>query len=140
MSLIISFLYPMSVFLILRYFDIKLDDMFFLKLLPILVSSYIFVLILLSYFKRGSFILQFAKRWSKKELSDDETQYIQKSILFWAGVSLINVLLHGVFLYHTNDYYWVTYSTFGWYFVFVFGGLLQFLHRKFVFLKRVKDV
>ena len=140
MSIIISFLYPITVFLALQYFDIKLNDMFFLKLLPLLISSYILFLITLSYFKDSSFILRFAKKFSKNELSEIEINYIKKSTLFWAVVSLINVVLHVVVLLHVNEYYWVFYSSFGWYFVFGFGGVLQYLHRKFVFLKRVENV
>ena len=140
MSIIISFLYPISLFFILRYFGLKLDDMIVLKLLPLAMSLYVMILILLSYFKDNSFILKFAKRFSKHKLGLDEVEYIKKSTLFWVGVSLINVGLHVVVLVHENEYYWLTYTSVGWCSVFVFGGVLQYVHRKFVFLKRVKDV
>lgn len=139
MKLVVSFLYPIAVFLSLRFFDIKLDDMLFLKSLPLLISVYIWVLICLSYFDGGSFILKFAERFSKKEFCDKERAYIRRSTLFWATVSFVNVILHIAVLLHASEYYWVAYTSFGWYFVFALGGVLQYVHRRFVFLKRVKN-
>lgn len=137
MPLLVSFLYPITLFLILRYLNMDLNDMVAMKLLPLLMSVYVTVMIVLSHFRKKSLILTYAARFSKKKLSPAECEYIKNSTLFWIGVSLTNVCLHLFFFMQSNEYYWITYSSFGWYGVFALGGVLQYLHRKFVFLKRV---
>ena len=140
MYVVISLLYPISIYLIFKYLGLKLDDVVILKFLPLFASFYVTVLIGLSFFNHNSFILKFAQRFSKEELSDDEVEYIKNSTLFWLAISLFNMALHIVFLVQTSDYYWIAYASFGWYGIFVLGGLLQYFHRKFFFLRRVKNV
>ncbi len=75
------------------------------------------------------------RSFQKKDISQKEQEYIHNSTLFWLGISCINICLHiGVFLNDNIDF-WIYYSSIGWYFIFVFAGILQFLHRRFVFLK-----
>ncbi len=140
MSLFISFLYPITLFFIIKYLGLNLDDMMVLKLLPLFVSVYVTLLIIISHIRKNSLIIKYAKRFSKQDLSEEEIIYIKKSTLFWIGISLINIVIHVGVLLHVNEYYWLTYTSVGWYSVFAFGGLLQYIHRKFVFLKRVKNV
>lgn len=139
MPLLVSFLYPITLFLVLKYLNMDLDDMAVMKLLPLLISIYVTIMIVLSHFRRTSLILKYATKFSKKNLSPPECEYIKNSTLFWIGVSLTNVCLHLFFFYQANEYYWIAYSSFGWYGVFCLGGILQYLHRKFVFLKRVQN-
>lgn len=61
-------------------------------------------------------------------------------LFFWIIVSLINVVLHVVVLLNSHEYYWVVYTSIGWYFVFGIAGILQYFHRKFVFVKSTKNV
>lgn len=137
--LVFSFFYPIALFLILKYLGLGLDDAFVLKFIPLALSIYVTGMIVFSYRKNNSFILSFAKRFSKKTLSEEEKNYIQKSTRFWIGICLVNIFLHVSFLLQSNAYYWVAYSSFGWYFVFGFGGVLQYFHKKLIFEKRVKN-
>lgn len=137
---LLAFVYPLGLFLSLRYFGLDLDDAKALQLLPLFISVYITILLFISYFQKESFILKFAKRFSKKELSDAELVYINRSTFFWILISCVNIALHVGMILQNNEYYWISYASFGWYFVFAFGGVLQYIHRKYVFLKRVENV
>ncbi|NOQ31621.1 MAG: hypothetical protein GQ570_10915 [Helicobacteraceae bacterium] len=130
MKLLLSLLYVPAVFIILWYFDISL-----LKVLPLLLSLFFTILLLRSYLKRESMILYFARKFSKKSISKEEQLYIHSSTLFWIAVALVNVLVHFMIFIGTDQNLWLFYSSVGWYSIFIVAGLLQFLHRKFVFLK-----
>jgi len=108
----------------------------FLKAIPLLVSIYFSFFILYSYFQKKSMILLFAEKFSKNTLDEKEKEYIHQSTLFWFLVSLMNVLIHLTFYLEKNVDFWLYYSSIGWYFLFIFAGLLQFLHRHYIFLRR----
>ncbi len=137
MRLVLSLLYAPVIFFSLRYFNTTLEEALILKAFPLVLSSTITLLILLSYIKKESMILYFAKKFSKEDISKEEQKYIHKSTLFWIGVSLINIVIHTIIFLDTNADFWIFYSSIGWYFLFIFAGILQFLHRKFVFLKMI---
>jgi len=108
----------------------------FLKAIPLFVSIYFSFFILYSYLQKKSMILLFAEKFSKKPLNIKEKEYIHQSTLFWFLVSLINVLIHFIFYLDKNVDFWLYYSSIGWYFLFLFAGFLQFLHRRYIFLRR----
>ena len=139
MRLFLSLIYAPIIFFALRYYDTALDDVLMLKAFPLLLSSVITVLIFLSYLKKKSMILYFAKKFSKDEISEQEKEYIHNSTAFWVAVSFINVLIHFKIFIGTSSYFWVFYSSIGWYILFFFAGVIQFFHRKFVFLKRLNN-
>lgn len=113
-----------------------LDDFLALKFLPLLISLAFLFFLIASYFDNDSIILHFAKKLHKRPLSANEEAYINRSTLFWIGLAFVNILLHVTMLLLKNDGYWIIYSSFGWYMVFILGGVVQFLHRHFIFLKR----
>lgn len=113
-----------------------LEKFLVLKSIPLIASVIIATTMLISYINKSSIILYFASRFSKKEIGGREKQYIQSSTLFWIVVSAINILCHIFVFINNNIKLWVYYSSFGWYFVFGLAGILQFLHRKFLFSKR----
>lgn len=97
-------------------------------LISILVSSYFFY----SYFTKNSFIFLILEKF-KKTVDEKEKVYIQNSTLFWAIVSLINISLHLYILYSDNIHYWIIYTSFGWYFVFLGAFIIQMIHKRFYF-------
>ena len=113
-----------------------LDDFLLLKLLPALISGLICIFILYSYISKNSFIFMFLKRFNKK-VEVDEKEYIQKSTLFWFLISFLNLLVHCYILYLQNDIYWTFYSSIGWYFIFIIAGIIQFLHKKIYFDRKI---
>ena len=86
-----------------------------------------------------SIILYFAKKFSKEEISEKEKEYIHKSTLFWVIISCINIFIHLQIFQNENINFWIFYSSFGWYFLFIFAGIIQYLHHKFIFLKVSHD-
>ena len=107
-----------------------------LKIMPLFISAFFSLFILLSYFKRKSIILYFAEKFSKLPISEKEKEYIHNSTLFWFFVSLLNTAVHLTVFLDSNLYFWLYYSSFGWYFLFILAGVIQFLHRRYVFLRR----
>ena len=125
-------LYPL-LYIIISSMAYLLKDFNILKVLPLLVSSFITLFIAVSYIRNNSVILYFAKKFARHEISPLEQEYIHKSTLFWIGVSLLNVIIHLYIFLGDNIDYWIYYSSFGWYLLFLMAGLLQFLHRRYVF-------
>jgi len=112
------------------------DDFLVLKFLPLLISLAFIFFLIVSYFDNDSIILAFARKIHKRALESDEEAYINRCTLFWILLAFLNILLHVSMLLLKNDHYWIVYSSVGWYCVFIVGGLIQFLHRQFIFLKR----
>ena len=131
-------LYPL-LYMFIALIAYLLKDFSILKVLPLLISSFITLFITISYLRNNSVILFFAKKFARHEISPREQEYIHQSTLFWIGVSLVNILIHLRIFLGGNIDYWILYSSFGWYFIFLLAGLLQFLHRKFIFMKRSQD-
>lgn len=131
-------LYPF-LYILLSLCTYFLKDFVVLKAMPLIISSIFTIIILISYLNKKSVILYFAKKFTKKEISQKEEEYIHKSTLFWIIISCINIYIHTLIFQSENISSWVLYSSFGWYFVFILAGLVQYLHRKFVFLKVSHD-
>jgi uncharacterized membrane protein len=127
-------LYPL-LYIILSIVTFFLEEFLVLKAIPLIISVVITSIIFISYINKKSIILYFATKFSKEEIDDKEKEYIQRSTLFWIGVSCVNILSHIFVFLNENIEFWVYYSSFGWYFMFGAAGVLQFLHRKFYFLK-----
>lgn len=136
MRIILSILYAPVILFTLHNFGVGMDDVIALKAFPLTMSIIVTFLIYLSYIQKDSMVLKYAKRFTKKEISVEEQEYIQRSTLYWVGVSSVNVIIH-LFLFIGDEVViWAFYSSIGWYCVFILGAILQFLHRKFVFIKR----
>jgi len=176
MNLIFSLIYAPFVFMMLRYYDVKVvstiifiisllwlfllkdkkdistllplfyivialfaffsEAFLVLKTIPLLIASFFSCVIFISYFQKKSMILSFAEKMTKTPIGKSEKAYIHKSTMFWFLVSIVNVAIHLAFYLDTNLDFWLFYSSVGWYFLFLFAGLIQFLHRKFIFLRR----
>jgi uncharacterized membrane protein len=139
MRIILSIVYAPIILFTLHHYGIGMDDVLALKAFPLTMSIIVTFLIYLSYLRKDSMVLKFAKRFMKKEISQHEQDYIQNSTLFWVGISFVNVIVHFILFMGEDIVIWAFYSSIGWYGVFIIGGILQFLHRKFIFLKRLED-
>ncbi len=103
--------------------------------MPLIISSIFTLIIFISYLNKKSVILYFVKKFSKKEISKKEEEYIHKSTLFWIIISCINIYIHSLIFQSEDISSWIFYSSFGWYFLFISAGIIQYLHRKFIFFK-----
>ena len=75
----------------------------------------------------------------KKDVAEEEKEYIHKSTLFWCLSSIINITIHIVILLSNNINYWIYYSSVGWYFIFIFTFIIQMIHLK-IFFRKVQNV
>ncbi|MCJ8328170.1 MAG: hypothetical protein MJK08_13840 [Campylobacterales bacterium] len=127
-----EFIFPIFyiVFSILAFI---LDDFIFLKIIPLLLSILISAYIYYTYKIKNSFIFIFLERM-KINVEEKEKIYIQKSTFFWFITSVINIIIHLIVLVIDNIY-WLYYTTFLWYFVFIIAGILQFIHKRIYFSK-----
>lgn len=129
-------LYPI-LYILLACCAFFLENFLVLKAMPIIISTTITIILLISYINKKSLIFYFAQKFSKKEISQKEQEYIQKSTLFWIIISFINIIIHFYMFINENIDFWIYYSSIGWYFLFAFAGIIQFLHRKFIFFKGI---
>lgn len=129
-----SILFPLFYMMvaIIAYF---LKDFLVLKIMPLLISSLFSLFVLLSYLQQRSIILHFAEKFAKTPILEQEKEYIRRSTLFWFVICVINTAIHLIIFLDTNLSFWLYYSSFGWYFLFVVAGIIQFLHRRYIFLR-----
>jgi len=130
-----SLLFPLF-YMGVALFSFFSEELSILKLMPLLISTLFSLYLLWSYLEKKSLILYFAKKFTKGEISEREELYIHHSTLFWFIITLINIMIHLTIFLDTNLEFWLYYSSVGWYFLFISAGLLQFLHRQYVFLRR----
>ena len=135
MRILFSILYAPAIYFAFLYFDINMNILLTFKLFPLFMSFLVTGLILKSYYSNNSMVLQFANKLRKYNLDIGDDEYIKKSTLFWVGVSSINVLVHIYMYFQSNTELWVFYASIGWYSVFILGGILQLLHRHFIYKK-----
>jgi hypothetical protein len=129
-----EYLYPLF-YIVLSIMAYLVEDFLVLKVIPLIISITFTFIILLSYLNKNSIILYFANKFSKNKIDKKEQEYIHQSTLFWIGISSINICFHLSVFFSDEIDFWIYYSSIGWYGVFAIAGFLQFLHRKFVFLK-----
>jgi hypothetical protein len=110
------------------------DEMIF-KSIPLFIAM-AFCLFFLSP-EGGKWLSAMAKRFGS--LSEKERLYVYKCRHFWAGVAFVNVIIHAFILAKSPSLFWALYASVGWYGVFLIGGVLQFLHQRFVFGKEELD-
>ncbi|AXK49070.1 hypothetical protein CRU87_06950 [Aliarcobacter trophiarum LMG 25534] len=106
----------------------------FLKIVPSFLAFMVSMFVLYSYFTKSSFVIYYIEKF-KKNLSNEEKIYLQNSTLFWFFVSFINFIIHIFVLYYGDITIWAIYSSFAWYLVFIFGLIIQIIHKKLFFKK-----
>ena len=136
MKMALSLVYAPVIFLILMYLNISIDDVLILKIFPSLYALLLTIVFLISYIKKESIIFYFAKKFYKEEFTEEEKEYIHKSTIFWIIFSLINTIIHFLIFFDNNSTLWVFYSSIGGYLFLAIAGLIQYIHRKYIFVKR----
>ena len=112
------------------------QDINLLKLLPLLLALIFTAIAFLASWRKEPFILEVARRFSRHTISSEEEAYIRQSSKFWLLLFCLNAGIHVLVLVHPNVYYWAFYTSVGWYGIFLLGALLQYLHRRYLFLRR----
>ena len=127
-------LYPL-LYICLAICTFLFKEFLVLKAMPLILSFIFTIIIFITYLNKKSIVVYFAKKFSKKEISKKEKEYIHKSTLFWIIISCINIYIHSLIFQSKDINSWIFYSSIGWYLLFAFAGIIQYLHRKFIFLK-----
>ncbi len=130
----LSILFPVF-YMIIAFFAYTSESFLVLKIMPLLLSMFFSLFLLISYIQKRSLILYFAKKFSPHDISKEEENYIHSSTLFWFFVTVLNTAINLWAYLSDNIDFWLYYSSIGWYFLFILAGLAQYLHRKYVFLK-----
>jgi uncharacterized membrane protein len=134
MRLLLSTLYAPLILLILYYAQMPLEEVLYLKAVPMLLALFVTILMIHSYLGDNGLVLGIAKRL-KKDIDERESAYINASTKFWIGVALLNVVIHGYLFLGNDTMVWAGYSSVGWYLLFGVAALVQFIHRQTVFIK-----
>ena len=120
------------VFIVLAYYFVSMES---IKMIPALISGFFFLVFLESFINKRHMILNSAKKFYPKKLSQEEQRFIASSDGYWAIVTFINVAVQILLIFDTNNKLWAFYSSVGWY-IFLGTALgLQILYGKLFSLK-----
>ncbi|RBQ28028.1 hypothetical protein [Aliarcobacter vitoriensis] len=122
-------------YIIFALFAYLVQDSLFLKITPSILAFIVTSFVLYSYITKNNFVIYYIEKF-KKDLNDEDKIYLQNSTLFWFFVALTNLILHLFILYYDNIIIWTIYSSFAWYFVFIFGLIIQIIHKKIYFNRK----
>ncbi|RBQ30736.1 hypothetical protein CRU92_10340 [Arcobacter sp. FW59] len=122
-------------YIIFALFAYLAQDSLFLKITPSVLAFIVTSFVLYSYITKNNFVIYYIEKF-KKDLNDEDKIYLQNSTLFWFFVALTNLILHLFILYYDNIIIWTIYSSFAWYFVFIFGLIIQIIHKKIYFNRK----
>ena len=130
-----TLLFPIF-YMIFSSFCFFLEDFIVLKVLPLSLSILVGFYFIYDIYTKNSLVLHFAKRF-KKDITPKEEEYIQSSTYLWASASFLNIFIHIYVLLDDNINYWIIYSSFGWYFVFLITFIIQIIHKKLFFKGKI---
>ena len=123
-------------YMLFSIFAFFTEEFIVLKSLPLLISASFSGLLFFSYLQKKSIILYFAEKFSTDPIPQEEKVYIHHSTLFWFYITLLNTAIHLMLFLESNMHFWLYYSSIGWYVLFIGAGVIQFLHRRYIFLRR----
>lgn len=115
------------IFLVVAYY---LTDLEVIKIIPVTISTLFFLLFLFSYLQEKKLVLKFTQKFYKKELSQDEIEYISSSDGYWMLVTFVNSVIQTVLALYGNTALWVFYVSVGWYVFFFFALIVQIFYGK----------
>ena len=111
----------------------------FVKVIPAFLSMIFFFIFFIAYIQKKALILQFSKRFNKKELTPSKKAFLELCDGYWAGVILLNTLIHiGLILLQNNEL-WAFYSSVGWYIFLAMGLFFQVVYEK-LFVRKKLDL
>ena len=100
------------------------------KYIPVTLSAIFFLMFVDSHFNKKYMILGFTQKFYKKDLKNEEIEFLKRGDFYWVIVMLINTIIHLYIVNFSSDLVWAFYSSIGWYFYF-FGCLIaQIIYGK----------
>lgn len=125
------------IYILFAIFTFYMENFILLKILPTVLSFFICILMFISYKSNESIILHFIEKFTNFNINENEKAYIHKSTIFWILISLINTIIHLIIFFIPNINFWIYYTSIGWYILFILAGFIQYIHRKYFFLKKL---
>lgn len=122
-----------SFYLIISFLCFFIEEFMLLKILPLLISIFIALIFIISFIKKESILFYFIQKFKKEVLTLEEKEYIHKSTFFWILITILNVALHIWAYVGENINFWLFYSTVGGYLLIVSAGIVQYLHKNFIY-------
>ena len=123
------------VFIVLAYYFVSMESV---KAIPALISGFFFFFFLESFLSKRHTILEFSQKFYKKEMSEEEKEFIAKSDGYWALMTFLNVAIQVALIFDDNNTLWAFYSSIGWYLFLGTGLILQILYGK-ILLKKAEE-
>jgi hypothetical protein len=114
--------------LALAYFSSSFE---IIKFIPVLISATFFVLFVDATINKRALILNFTKKFYKKELSQAEEVFLKNGDSYWSAITLINTLIQLGLVFYENNTLWAFYSSVGWYIFFFISLIIQILYGRF---------
>ncbi len=112
----------------IAYYYSSLDAV---KYIPVTLSMIFLLLFIDAYLNKKEMILGFTRKFYKKELSDNEIEFIKQGDGYWVVIMLINTVIHLYIINYSSNTIWAFYSSIGWYILFFVSLFIQILYGKF---------
>jgi len=129
---IISLAFAPLFLVYINYFEPNENSFFYIgaKLVPTLFSLIFLSLFTAAVFSKKHLVLKLTKKFYKKNLREEEEEYLKTGDFYWMIVTLLNTIaLIGVACL-ADDTTWALYSSVGWYIYFLCALLVQIAYGK----------
>ncbi len=125
-----------SLFIIVGICSLAMQSSFYLRIVPMILSFYFFLIFFKSNFNEKTLIEYFASLKKQEGFSTQEIIYLKKLNWIWTYFLLLNLILQIIVLFMPL-YIWTIYTNVVFYIL--IGSLfsIEFLYRKLVFEKRL---
>ena len=105
------------------------------KFIPVTLSMIFLTLFIDSHYNKREMVLEFTKRFYRKELSQAEENFLKDGDFYWIFIMLINTCIQIYVIYYSSDVVWAFYTSIGWYILFFVSLIVQILYGKFYAIK-----
>jgi intracellular septation protein A len=83
-----------------------------------------------SHFNKKYMILGFTKKFYKKELKEEEIEFLKSGDGYWVIVMFFNTVIHLYIVNFLSNEIWAFYSSIGWYILFFISLIIQIIYGK----------
>ena len=101
------------------------------KYIPVTLSCIFLLLFIDAHYNKKEMILEYTKKFYKKELKYEESEFLKKGDGYWVIVMLINTLIHLYVVNFSSNVIWAFYASVGWYILFFTALIIQIIYGRF---------
>lgn len=105
------------------------------KFIPVFTSMAFFALFAESALHKKELIYKLTQKFYKKELNENEKQFLKSGDLYWAISILCYAIVQIVLVFVASNEIWALYSSIGWYIYFVLVLSVQIIYGKMYAIK-----